>query len=62
MNMFDRTRAFVPYHFIHHYTVNYYSLLINAKKQNSAVHWKRHDLNPISLHAMRAQCKRQETP
>ena len=30
------------------------------KSQNSAIHWKRHDLNPISLHAMRTQCNRQE--
>ena len=31
MNMFEQTRAFVPDHFIRHYTVNYYFLLINAK-------------------------------
>ena len=34
MNMFERTHAFVPDHFIRHYTVNYYFLLIyvnNAK-------------------------------
>ena len=29
--MFEHTHAFVPDHFIHHYTVNYYFLLINAK-------------------------------
>ena len=33
MNMFKRTHAFVPDHFISHYTVNYYFLLINAKTQ-----------------------------
>ena len=32
MNMFDLTHAFVPGHFIRHYLVNYYILLINAKK------------------------------
>ena len=55
MNMFERTHAFVPDHFIRNYTDNYYFLLINAKKkpQNSAAHWKRHDLNPITLHVMR---------
>ena len=31
--MFKRTRVFVPDHFIRHYTVNYYFLLINAKMQ-----------------------------
>ena len=31
MNMFERTRAFVPDHFFRHYTDNYYFLLINAK-------------------------------
>ena len=31
MNMFDWTHAFVPGHFIRHYTVSYYFLLINAK-------------------------------
>ena len=32
MNMFERTHAFVPDHFLRHYTVIYYFLLINAKK------------------------------
>ena len=31
MNMFDRTHAFVPDHFICNYTVNNIFLLINAK-------------------------------
>ena len=31
MNMFERTHAFVPDHFICHYTVNYNFWLINAK-------------------------------
>ena len=30
--MFERTHAFVPGHFIRHYIVNYYFLLMNAKK------------------------------
>ena len=61
MNVFERTLAFVPDHFIRHYTVNYYFLLINAKKgKNSAVHRKIHALNPIPLHVMRTQCNRQE--
>ena len=29
--MFKRTHAFVPDHFIRHYAVNYYFLLIDAK-------------------------------
>ena len=37
MNMFERTLAFVPDHFIRHYTVNYYFLLINAKKKCKTV-------------------------
>ena len=60
MNMFERTHAFVPDHCIRHYIVNYCFLLINEKFQTSAVHWKRHDLNPITLHVMRTQCNRQE--
>ena len=56
--MFERTHAFVPGHFIRHYTFNYYFLFINAK--NSAVHWKKHGLNPISLHVIRTHCNRQE--
>ena len=31
--MFEQTRAFIPDHFIRHYIVNYYFLLINAKTQ-----------------------------
>ena len=31
MNMFEWTHAFVTDHFIRHYTVSYYFLLINAK-------------------------------
>ena len=34
--MFERTHAFVPDRFIHHYPVNYYFLLINAKKLKSS--------------------------
>ena len=63
--MFERTHAFVPDHFIRQYTVNCYFLLINAKKQkqkqtrkNSVVHWKTHDLNPISLHVTITHCNR----
>ena len=50
--MFERTHAFVPEHIIRHYTVDYYFLLINA------VHWKTHDLNPISLHVTITHCNR----
>ena len=59
MNMFERTHAFVPDHFIRHYTVNYYFLLINVKKcKSSAVHWETHDLNPISLYVTITHCNR----
>ena len=33
MNMFERTHAFVPGHFIRHYTSYYYFVLINAKNE-----------------------------
>ena len=57
--MFERTHAFVPDHFIRHYTVNYYFLLINAKNaKNSAVYWKTHDFNSISLHITITQSNR----
>ena len=36
MNMFNRTHAFVPDHFICHYTVNNIFLLINAKNAKTA--------------------------
>ena len=58
MNRFDLTHAFILGHFIRYYTVNYYVLLINAKHKNSAVHWKSHVLNPISLHVMTTQCNK----
>ena len=59
--MLERTHAFVPDHFICHFTVNYYFLLINAKNAKTVPYiGKRHDLNPISLHVMRTQCNRQE--
>ena len=32
-SMFDLTHALILRHFIRHYTVNYYVLLINAKTQ-----------------------------
>ena len=35
INMFERTHAFVPGHFIRHYIVNYYFLLMNAKKRKT---------------------------
>ena len=61
MNMFDWTRAFNLGHFIYHYTVDYYILLIDAKTQkNSAVHWKSHVLNPILLHVTTTQCNKYE--
>ena len=57
--MFERTHAFVPDHFIRHYTVNYYFLLINAKNaKNSAVYWKTHDFNSISWHITITQSNR----
>ena len=39
--MFERTHAFIPDHLFCHNTVNYYFMLINAKTQKSAVHWKK---------------------
>ena len=57
--MFEGTHVFVPDHFIRHYTVNYYFLLINAKNaKNSVVHWKAHELNLISLHVTKTHCNR----
>ena len=57
MNMFEQTNTLVLCHFIRHYTVNYYFLLVNAKTaKNSAIHWKSHVLNPILLHITTTQC------
>ena len=33
--MFERTHAFVPGHFIRHYIVDYYFLLMNAKNSKT---------------------------
>ena len=42
MNMFERTHAFVPDHFIRHYTVNYYFLLINVKNAKAVPYIGKH--------------------
>ena len=60
--MFERTHAFLPGHFIRHYTFNHYLLLINAKNAKTVPYiGKKHDLNQVSLNVMRAHCNRQET-
>ena len=41
MNMFDWTHTFFAGHFIRHYTDNYYSLLINAKKAKTVPYIER---------------------
>ena len=59
MNMFERTHAFFPDHFIRHYTINYYFLLINAKNAKTVLYIKKtHDLNPILLHVTIKHCNR----
>ena len=42
MNMFERTYAFVPDHFVCHYTDNYYVLLINAKNRKTVPYIGKH--------------------
>ena len=42
MNNFERTLAFVPDHFIRHYTVDYYFLLINAKNTKTVPYIGKH--------------------
>ena len=56
MHMFVGTHAFVPGHFIYHYTVNY----VVAKKKNSAVHWKSHVLKPIAHDVTSKQFNKEE--
>ena len=58
MNMFERTLALVSDHFIRHYTVNNIFCKLMQKRKNGAVHSKRHELSPTSLHVTRAQCNR----
>ena len=42
MNMFERTHAFVPDHFIRLYTINYYFLLINAENAKTVLYIGKH--------------------
>ena len=42
MNMLEQTDAFVPDHFIRHYTVNYYFLLIYAKNAKTVPYIGKH--------------------
>ena len=51
MNMFERTHAFVPDHFIRHYTVNYYFLSINAKNAKTVPYIGK-DMIRIRFHCM----------
>ena len=52
MNMFERTHAFVPDHFIRHYTLNYNFLLINAKNAKIVPYMEKHifDSDFIAYH------------
>ena len=51
MDMFERTHVFVPDHFIGHYTVNFYFLLIYAKNAKTVPYIGKHMLR-IHFHCM----------
>ena len=42
MNMFERTNALVPDHFIRHCTDNYYFLLVNAENAKTVPYIGKH--------------------